>query len=467
MRIRAARLSLAFVLVLTAFATMLGSPRLATAQHLPAPSEILVRLGDLPPGFEPADERGVASLLPDNLARQAAASFRRDPAEPGINYVRQVVLIFDDREADEYLSRFSGLMVSRQGYVAVSRDETSFRLLRTRGEETSAVVAQAVGEVLVVTTVAGPAGTVGPDDAAGLTRVAAARVPVVEQSSAALSTDPGSPSLANAQAGAGHLDIPNQQDAGKWPQPVANLPGPPEVAVAQARSERPVGDRSLNDLMPVQNVARRPENWDTNLVEFTRALGPLLNEFWNRALSMTDVNYYPPKLVVVPDGQEVMTACRDFDGTPLPAQTLAYCPADQTIYVYEPFMKDELIAGEDWRSRDYVVATVVAHEWGHHIQRLTGLIWVSGVLIVNQQENWPLISRQRELQADCYAGLFTRYARDSGWLNHGDLEEAREAMLRAGDADLESIDHHGLPEQRKEWFTRGYIHYTFRDCEPW
>jgi predicted metalloprotease len=98
---------------------------------------------------------------------------------------------------------------------------------------------------------------------------------------------------------------------------------------------------------------------------------------------------------------------------------------------------------------------------------LTGLAPLSIVFEMNQEDKAPLIARQRELQADCYAGLFTRYARDRGWLNAGDLEEAREAMMRAGDEHIDHHDHHGTPEQRREWFTRGYNHFAFRSCEPW
>jgi predicted metalloprotease len=463
---RAACLSLAAALLLSTLLGLASVPARVSASSI-APAELLVTVADLPAGFAPTDDPGVASLLPDSLARQAAASFRREPAGPGLAYVRQVVLAFDGRDASEYLSRFQTLMLKHQGYSTVSSDDADFRLARHVGEESGAVAASARGEILVVTTVAGPAGTVGPDDAAGLTRIATARVPAIDQAAIATTGDPEGRSMANAQPGAGHLDIPNQQDAGRWPQPVANLPAGPSISVAQARSDRPVGDPSLDVYSPVQNVAKRPPNWDTNLVAFTKSLEPLINEFWNRALSMTDVDYYPPRLVVVPEGEVVMTGCMGADGGPAPADGLFYCPADTAVYIYEPFMKDDLIAGADWQSRDYVVVTVLAHEWGHHIQRLTGLAWVSGVLMVNQQENWPLISRQRELQADCYAGLFTRYARDSGWMNHGDLDEASEAMLRAGDDHLESAGHHGLPEQRREWFARGYVHYTFRDCEPW
>jgi predicted metalloprotease len=463
---RGARFSLAAAVIISALLSFATGPIGAIASHLP-PSEILIRVAELPPGFAEVAEQGVASLLPDNLARQAAASFRREADGPGVTYARQVVLAFDGRDASEYLARFQGLMVKHQGYGVVNSDESAFRLIRDRAGETSAVAATARGEMMVVTTVSGKSGTVGPDDAAGLTGTAVARVPAIDAAAVAVTSAPENRSMANAQVGAGHLDIPNQQDAGRWPQPVANLPGGPSISVVQARSQRPVGDPAFNDMSPVQNVARRPANWDTNLVQFTKSLGPLLNEFWNRALAMTDVDYHPPRLVVVADGEVVLTGCRGGDGLPQPADGLFYCPKDTAVYIYEPFMKDELIAGDDWQSRDFVVATVLAHEWGHHIQKLTGLAWINGVLMVNQQDNWPLISRQRELQADCYAGLFTRYARDSGWLNGGDLEEAREAMLRVGDDHLESAGHHGLPEQRKEWFTRGYVHYTFRDCEPW
>ena len=109
----------------------------------------------------------------------------------------------------------------------------------------------------------------------------------------------------------------------------------------------------------------------------------------------------------------------------------------------------------------------MAHEWGHHIQKLTGLTPLSGELIYNNPDNWALITRQKELQADCYAGLFTRYARDRGWIQSGDLNEALEGMLRVGDHHTDSVGHHGTPEQRKEWFTRGYNHFAFRSCEPW
>jgi predicted metalloprotease len=466
----AARLILAIAVALTTLTSALGTPPPAVASHLPPPSELVVRPGDLPPGLEPVDASGVAAMLPDNLARQAAVLFRRDAAamaEPGMREVKQVVLTFDDREATEYLPRFRDLMVRHQGYAAISGDESTFHLTRTHADETSVVAGTAFAEILVLTTVAGVAGTVGPADAARLTGIAVARVPSVDQSAAVLTTEPGAASLAAAGTGVGYLEIPNQQDAGRWPEPTSNLPGPPEIAIVQARNSRALGDRSLDAMMPVHQTSARPAGWPADLMTYTKSIEPLLNEFWNRSLSMTDVHYLPPRFMVIPEGVDVAMGCMRAPGVPALAKTLAYCAVDETIYIYEPFMRDELVAGEDWRSRDYVVATVIAHEWGHHIQNLTGLLDLSIAQVINTPDRWPLITRQKELQADCYAGMFTRYARDRAWLNPGDVDEAREALLRAGDDHIDSPGHHGLPDQRKEWFTRGYVHYAFRACEPW
>ena len=211
-----------------------------------------MRPGELPPGLEPFEEAGTASLLPDGLARQAAVSFRREPRRAGR---RATSARWSWRSTTatptEYIPRFRDLMVKHQGYGVVDGDETRFRLTRTRGEETSAVVGSAHGEVLVVTTVAGMAGTVGPDDAAHLTQVAVARVPTVDQSAAALSTDPGARTMANAQVGAG---LPgNPEPAGC--RPLAAAGREPAGTARRSTSCRratggPVGDPSLNELMP-------------------------------------------------------------------------------------------------------------------------------------------------------------------------------------------------------------------------
>lgn len=469
---RAARLILAAAFVLASLLNVLGPPTSAIAEHLPPPAAIVLRAGDLPPGFAPAtDEAGAPSLLPDGLARQATAAFRRDPeraAEPGVSYVKQVVLAFDERDATEYLPRFRDLMLKHQGFAAIISTETAFQLTRTRGAETTIVVGATRGEVLVVTTISGQAGTIAPEHAAQLTSLAVARVPVVDQSSAALSTSSeGGLALGNANTGGSHFDFPSIEELGRWPSPQVNLPRPPDLDVVAQRSQRPVGDPAPNGLVDVHPNRVRPPDLDTNLMKYIAWISPLIDEFWARALGQTGYIYQKPRVVLVAEGIPVLTACVEMDGLPALADSLTYCGADRTVYIYEPFMKDDLIAGQDWQQRDFVVATVMAHEWGHHIQRIQGYHDATTFEIMNRPELWPIITRQNELQADCFAGLFARYARDAGWLTISDIGEAQEGMLRAGDYYTDDPGHHGTPEQRKEWFMRGYVHYSYRACDAW
>ncbi|MCC7370602.1 MAG: neutral zinc metallopeptidase [Chloroflexi bacterium] len=467
---RPARLILAAAFVLATLVNVLGSPVPVSAGHLPAPSEIVLKLAELPPGFAPAAEATSPSLLPDGLARQATASFQRDAAQdgtPGVRSVRQVVLAFDDRAASEYLPRFRDLMLRHQGYAPIVSTETDFQLTRTRGDESSIVVGVARAEVLVVTTIAGAAGTVGPEYAAALTALAVARVPSMDQSSSALSTGTSDGlALANASPGGSYFEFPSIEDKGRWPSPQVNLPPSPDLDVVAVRSKGPVRDPSLDGMTDVHPNRARPADLETNLSRYIAWVTPLIDEYWARALGQTGHKYEKPRVVIVPDGQLVLMACGP-GGIPSPALSLAYCPADKTVYIYEPFMQDEMVAGQNWQQRDFVISVVMAHEWGHHIQATHGYLDALIVEMINHPELAPIITRQNELQADCFAGLYTRYARDAGWLTIGDLEEAQEAMLRAGDDHIESPGHHGLPEQRKEWFMRGYVHYSYRGCDVW
>jgi predicted metalloprotease len=276
--------------------------------------------------------------------------------------------------------------------------------------------------------------------------------------------------MSRANAGSGHLDIPVQQDADRFPYPVRTLPGPPSIDVVQQRNRRPAGDPSLDSMMPppiAQDGRMRLPRDASDIGTFTIRLAPLLDEFWQRALNMTTADYYSPSMVIVPADKADGVGCPVSADRYIPARSLAYCVTDATIYAYEPFLQDEKLAGANWRSRDFAIVAAIAHEWGHHIQIITNLIPISEIIAINQPEMAPLASRQIELQADCYAGLFTRYSRDRGWLNAGDVDEAAEAMIRVGDEHVNEFGHHGLPEQRKEWFMRGYVHYAFRACDPW
>jgi uncharacterized protein len=137
-----------------------------------------------------------------------------------------------------------------------------------------------------------------------------------------------------------------------------------------------------------------------------------------------------------------------------------YCPEDQGIYIDTAFydeMDKRMGAGGD-----FARAYVVAHEYGHHIQALTGL---ADQIRSAQQQN-PSSANQlqvrMELQADCYAGVWAAHNRDK--IDAGDFEEGLNAahqigddtlMRQAGRRPVEAAFTHGSSAQRMEWLRKG------------
>jgi predicted metalloprotease len=138
-----------------------------------------------------------------------------------------------------------------------------------------------------------------------------------------------------------------------------------------------------------------------------------------------------------------------------------YCPSDNTIYLDTSFY-DEL-RSKFGAAGDFAQAYVIAHEVGHHIQQLTG------VLDQAQAAQQRLSSREGnalqvrvELQADCYAGVWA--ARNSDRLEPGDVEEGLTAASAIGDDTLQRQTQgrvvpesftHGSSAQRMQWLRRG------------
>jgi hypothetical protein len=151
---------------------------------------------------------------------------------------------------------------------------------------------------------------------------------------------------------------------------------------------------------------------------------------------------------VVPGGR-IDTAC----GVPAADDAAFYCPADDTIYIGQAFAQaiyDGVIkglpgqkAGFGRAAGDFAVAYVVAHEYAHNVQ----------------QESGVLAGRTRalptELNADCLAGTWARWAYGKGELNSGDAQEAIDAALAVGDFDFLSPQHHGTPTERRDALETG------------
>lgn len=179
-----------------------------------------------------------------------------------------------------------------------------------------------------------------------------------------------------------------------------------------------------------------------------------LNKTWEPVFRASGVTFEPPKLVFY--AQSGSSGC----GAAQSAMGPFYCPSDQGIYIDTDFyreMEQKLGAGGDF-ARMYVMA----HEYGHHIQTITGL---ADEIRSAQQQNPGRANNlqvRMELQADCYAGVWA--AKNRGRIEPGDIEEGLTAahaigddtlMKNAGRRPVEAAFTHGTSQQRMTWLRRG------------
>lgn len=150
-----------------------------------------------------------------------------------------------------------------------------------------------------------------------------------------------------------------------------------------------------------------------------------------------------------------------------------YCPADQKVYLDLDFF--DVMRKRLGAPGDFAQAYVVAHEVGHHVQRLSGVtekVERARQRLGEAQAN--ALSVRVELQADCYAGLWAHHAEQARrWLDAGDIDEALHAASQIGDDTLqrnaggavapESFTH-GSSAQRVRWFKRGFESGKVADC---
>lgn len=176
-----------------------------------------------------------------------------------------------------------------------------------------------------------------------------------------------------------------------------------------------------------------------------------LNQTWEPEFQKAGIAFQQPTLHLYSGG--VRTAC----GSGSSAMGPFYCPGDQTIYIDTSFydtMARQLGAGGDF-ARYYVMA----HEYGHHIQTLTGMAdQIRSAQSQNRSQANQLQVRM-ELQADCYAGVWA--GKNRNLIEPGDFEEGMTAASAIGDDKLtggrvssENFTH-GTSAQRMQWLRRG------------
>ncbi len=198
-----------------------------------------------------------------------------------------------------------------------------------------------------------------------------------------------------------------------------------------------------------------------------------LNSFWPGYLAQYNVKYSVPKTVIFTSS--VSTAC----GSATSAVGPFYCPADNRAYFDPDFfaqLEEQFGSSGGPLAQEYVVA----HEFGHHVQNLTGSINKAKQGVTGAQS----AAVRTELQADCYAGVWMRYASTQPApgsqqpflkaLTQKDLKDALSAASSVGDDRIQQAASgrtnpeswsHGSSAQRQQWLYTGYQSADLAACD--
>ena len=184
---------------------------------------------------------------------------------------------------------------------------------------------------------------------------------------------------------------------------------------------------------------------------------------WNALFAKSGADYPEPRLVLF--SGMVQSAC----GMAQSAVGPFYCPRDQNVYIDLSFYQD--LKTRFGAPGDFAQAYVIAHEVGHHVQNVLGLMDEGSARSTGPQSGAVRI----ELQADCFAGVWAHHAqRARAILEQGDIEEALNAAAAIGDDRLQERTQgqvvpesftHGTSEQRTRWFEQGRASGEPADCD--
>jgi predicted metalloprotease len=201
------------------------------------------------------------------------------------------------------------------------------------------------------------------------------------------------------------------------------------------------------------------------LVQFVTFVLNDTQNTWNQILPAQGVPYRHAKLVLFRDS--IDSAC----GMAQSATGPFYCPEDEKVYIDLGFY-DEL-KQRFGAPGEFAEAYVLAHEIGHHVQKLLG---IEAKVRAAQQQN-PQAANQLsvglELQADCLAGVWGHSTQQRNILEAGDVDSGLKAAAAVGDDRLQRMSRgtvnpetftHGSSAQRMQWFQRGFQDGTIAAC---
>lgn len=229
----------------------------------------------------------------------------------------------------------------------------------------------------------------------------------------------------------------------------------PGAILNQTGDEPPAaGTRTARPASPAEEELRR----------FVSVVLANTEDVWTGIFRQAGREYRDPKLVLFTE--RVQSACGVAGSSAGPF----YCPGDQKVYIDLAFYRD--LREKLGAPGDFAQAYVIAHEVGHHVQRLLGVsdkVHSAQSRAGKSQAND--LSVRLELQADFFAGVWANYAKKKGLLEIGDIEEALGAASAVGDDRLQRQAQgrvvpdsftHGTSEQRVRWFRKGLDTGDFR-----
>jgi uncharacterized protein len=190
-------------------------------------------------------------------------------------------------------------------------------------------------------------------------------------------------------------------------------------------------------------------------------------DVWQEVFRGAGSDYPEPKLVLFENA--VRSAC----GMGQSAMGPFYCPLDQSVYIDLAFFRD--LRTRFRAPGDFAQAYVIAHEVGHHVQKVTGIMTkVEQMRGRASKAEYNQASVRLELQADCFAGVWAHHMGNKDLLDPGDLEEGLNAAAAIGDDRLQKQTQgrvvpesftHGSSAQRVRWFKRGMDSGKVSDCD--
>ena len=189
---------------------------------------------------------------------------------------------------------------------------------------------------------------------------------------------------------------------------------------------------------------------------------------WTGIFQQRGATYQDPTLVLY-DGATQTRGC----GVGQSAMGPFYCPGDRKVYLDTAFFSE--LSRRFGAPGEFAEAYVVAHEIGHHVQNLLGILpRVDAARARMSRTDSNALSVRLELQADCFAGVWAYHAKDQGIVETGDVEQALRAASAIGDDRLQEQARgrvvpdsftHGTSAQRVRWFRNGLARGEPRDCD--